>query len=69
MMVMELATCHMPEDPVSLAPVEGYMVTFAMFFEQEFSVPSHRFLCFLLKYYSLELHHLTPWGSCRSWPL
>jgi hypothetical protein len=25
-------------------------------------VPSHRFLCCLLQFYGLELHHLTPSG-------
>jgi hypothetical protein len=25
-------------------------------------VPSHRFLCFFIQYYSLELQHLTPMG-------
>jgi hypothetical protein len=27
-----------------------------------FGVPSHRFLCSLLRSYGLELHHLTPLG-------
>jgi hypothetical protein len=41
MMVAELANCRMLEDPTSAAPVEGYMVTFAAFYERGFGVPSH----------------------------
>jgi hypothetical protein len=62
MTVVELVTYCVPEDPASPAPAEGYVVTFAAFYERGFGVPSHRFLCSLLKYYGLELHHLTPLG-------
>jgi hypothetical protein len=41
MTTVELGTCHVPEDPVSPAPAEGYMVTFAVFHERGFSVTSH----------------------------
>jgi hypothetical protein len=32
------------------------------FYERGFGVPSHQFLCSLLYFYGLELHHLTPFG-------
>jgi hypothetical protein len=44
------------------------MVAFGAFYEWRFGVPSHRFPCSLLQYYSLELLNLAPWGSCTSWP-
>jgi hypothetical protein len=47
-------------DPVFCAPAEGYVVSFTSFYEQGFSMSSHQFLCMLLWYYNLELHHLTP---------
>jgi hypothetical protein len=31
--VAELATCHVPTDPVSPAPVGGYVVAFLAFYE------------------------------------
>jgi hypothetical protein len=37
-------------------------VSFTMFYEWGFSMPPHRFLRSLLRYYGLELHHLTPSG-------
>jgi hypothetical protein len=61
-MAVELATYHVFEDPVSPVPAGGYAVACAVFYERGFSVPSHRFLCSLLLFYNLELHHLTPSG-------
>jgi hypothetical protein len=60
MTATELATCRVPEDPVSPVPMGGYIVVCATFYEQGFSAQSHRFLCSLLQFYGLELHHLTP---------
>jgi hypothetical protein len=60
MIVAQLATCHVPKDHASPVPVRGYVVACAAFYERGFSVLSHRFLCSLLQFYSLELHHLTP---------
>jgi hypothetical protein len=36
-----LANCRVPEDPVSPAPMGGYILACTMFYEQEFGVPSH----------------------------
>jgi hypothetical protein len=60
MMVVELVTCRLPENPTSPAPAKGYVVAFTVFYERGFNVPSHRFLHLLLQYYGLELHNLTP---------
>jgi hypothetical protein len=49
-----------PEDPAFPVPTEGYVVSFVAFYKRGFGTPSHRFLHSLLRYYSLELHHLTP---------
>jgi hypothetical protein len=62
MSAMELEASQVLEDPAFPAPVEGYMVSFMAFYEQGFGLPPHGFLCSLLRYYGLELHHLTPWG-------
>jgi hypothetical protein len=62
MTAVELATCHVPEDPASRAPAGGYVVACTTFYEWGFGVPSHQFLCSLLRSYSLNLHHLTPSG-------
>jgi hypothetical protein len=62
MIAAELATCHVLVDPASPAPVGGYIVACAEFYERGFGVPSHQFLCLLLQFYDLELHHLTPLG-------
>jgi hypothetical protein len=62
MMVVELMTWHVLEDPMSPAPVEGYMVSFVVFYEQGFDVSLHWFLRSLLQHYDLELHNLTPLG-------
>ena len=43
-------------------PPEGYVISFAIFHEQGFRVPTHRFLQGLLDYYEVELQHLTPNG-------
>jgi hypothetical protein len=60
--VAELEACWVPEDPTFSTPVEGYVVSFTAFYEWGFGVLPHQFLCSLLQYYGLELHHLTPLG-------
>jgi hypothetical protein len=60
MTAMELTTCRVPDDPASPVPVEGYVMACMTFYERGFDVPSHQFLCSLLQFYALELHHLTP---------
>jgi hypothetical protein len=62
MAVAELEACHVPEAPAFPALVNGYVVSFVAFYEQGFGTPPHRFLCLLLQYYNLKLHHLTPSG-------
>jgi hypothetical protein len=62
MIVVELMACHVSEDPVFPMPIEGYVVSFVVFYERGFSTPSHQFLRTLLWYYDLELHHMTPLG-------
>jgi hypothetical protein len=62
MTVMELATCCKPEDPTSPVQAGGYVMACTVFYERGFGVPSDRFLCSLLQFYGLELHHLTPLG-------
>jgi hypothetical protein len=62
MTVVELATCHVPADPASPAPVVGYVVACSAFYERGFGAPTDRFLDLLLQFYGLELHHLTPLG-------
>jgi hypothetical protein len=69
MTVVELATCHMPEDLATPVQVGGYVVACAAFYECGFGVPSYRFLLSLLQFYGLELHHLTPRLSCTWRPL
>jgi hypothetical protein len=41
MMAVELATYRVLEDRASPAPVEGDVMTFVVFYERGFSVPSH----------------------------
>jgi hypothetical protein len=48
MIAAEFATCLVPVDPASLAPVRGHVVACAVFFERGFGVSSHRFLRSLL---------------------
>jgi hypothetical protein len=62
MTATELSTCRVLADLVSPALVGGYIVACLAFYEQGFGTPSHRFLCLLLQFYGLELHHLTPAG-------
>jgi hypothetical protein len=62
MATAKLEACHVLEDPVFPTPTEGYVVSFMAFYERGFGTPLHRFLCSLLRYYGLELHHLTPSG-------
>jgi hypothetical protein len=47
-MAAEHATCRVSEDPAFLTPVEGYMVSFLVFYERGFGTPLHQFLCLLL---------------------
>jgi hypothetical protein len=62
MIATELTACHVPEDPVLPTPTGGYVVPFMVFYEWGFDTPPHWFFCSLLRYYDLELHHLTPSG-------
>jgi hypothetical protein len=62
MAVTELESCRVLEDPVFPPPTKGNVVSFVVFYERQFAMPPHRFLCLLLQYYNLELHHLTPSG-------
>jgi hypothetical protein len=41
MTAAELVTCRVFEDPASPAPLGGYVMACAAFYEQGFSVPSH----------------------------
>ena len=49
----------LPGEEEAPAPPEGYVVSFAIFHERGFAVPTHRFLRGLLDYYQVELQHLT----------
>jgi hypothetical protein len=60
--VAELVTYRVSEDPASSTPAEGYVVSFAAFYEWGFGVPLHQSLRSLLHHYCLELHNLTPLG-------
>jgi hypothetical protein len=62
LLAVELANCHVPTDPASPALVVGYVAVCSSFYHRGFGVPSHQFLCLLLLFYGLELHHLTPLG-------
>jgi hypothetical protein len=62
MAATELEACRVPADLAFPTPMEGYVVSFTAFYERGFGMPPHRFLHSLLRYYSLELHHLTPSG-------
>jgi hypothetical protein len=62
MMAAELTSHHVLEDPASPVPTGGYVVACTVFYEGGFGEPSHQFLCSLLHFYGLELHHLTPSG-------
>jgi hypothetical protein len=59
---VELVTCRVPKDHASPTPAGGYITACVAFYERGFGVLSHQFLCLLLQFYSLELHHLTPSG-------
>ena len=45
----------LPSDKGELVLPEGYVVSFAIFHEWGFAVPTHRFLRELLDYYEVEL--------------
>jgi hypothetical protein len=62
MTAVELATCFVLVDPASPALAGGYVMVCAAFFERGFGIPSHQFLCSLLRSYGLELHPFTPSG-------
>jgi hypothetical protein len=51
---------RLSEDPASPVQAGGYVIACTVFYERGFSVPTHRFLCSLLQFYGLEVHHLTP---------
>ena len=50
---------RLPGDEDEPLPPEGYVVSFAHFHEQGFTIPAHPFLQGLLDYYLVELQHLT----------
>jgi hypothetical protein len=60
MLAAEFEAYRVPKGPVLPTHAERYVVSITAFYERGFSVPSHAFLCSLLQYYDLELHHLTP---------
>jgi hypothetical protein len=60
MAAAELEACRVTEDRMFLTPAEGYVLSFMKFYERGFGMPPHQFLCSILRYYGLELHHLTP---------
>jgi hypothetical protein len=62
MSTVELGACRVLEDTMFPAPMEGYVVSFTAFYDRGFNVPPHQFFRSLLRYYGLELHHLTPTG-------
>jgi hypothetical protein len=62
MTVEELTACRMLETPASPVQAGGYVVACAVFYEWGFDVLAHQFLCSLLQFYDLELHHLTSSG-------
>jgi hypothetical protein len=62
MTAAELVTCCVPEDPAYPILAGEYIMACMAFYERGFGVPSYRFLCSLLQFYGLELHHLTPSG-------
>jgi hypothetical protein len=63
MMAVELEACRVSEDPALPTPAAGYVVFFMTFYERGFVMPLHRFIRSLLRYYDLELNHLTPSGG------
>jgi hypothetical protein len=62
MTVAEFVTCLVPVDPMSPAPVKGFIVVCVAFYERGFGAPLHQFRRSLLRSYDLELHYLTPLG-------
>ena len=53
---------RLPGDEDESSPPEGYVMSFALFHERGFAVPTHKFLWGLLDYYQVELQHHTPNG-------
>jgi hypothetical protein len=62
MMAVELLAYRVPGVLAFPTSADGYVVTVMEFYERGFGTPLHRFLRSLLRYYGLELHHLTPSG-------
>jgi hypothetical protein len=58
MAVVELEAYRVSKDPSFPVPEDGCV----SFYDWGFDTPPQRFLHSLLRYYSLELHHLTPSG-------
>jgi hypothetical protein len=52
----------LPDVHDSPAPPAGYVVSFTVFHKWGFASPPHQFLCGLLDYYKIELHHLNQNG-------
>jgi hypothetical protein len=52
----------LPDGHDSLAPPDGYVVSFVHFHERELVAPPHRFVLGLLHYYKIELQHVNPNG-------
>jgi hypothetical protein len=48
MTVIELMTCRVSEDPVFLAPVEGYVVSFMALYERVCGSLTQRDYCMIL---------------------
>ena len=53
---------RLPGNEDKSSPLEGYVVSFARFYQRGFSTPTHKFLRGLLDYYKVEFQHLTPNG-------
>ena len=53
---------RLPGEEDKPQPPKGYVVSFAHFHKQGFTMPAHQFLRGLLDYYQVELQHLTPNG-------
>jgi hypothetical protein len=62
MAATKLEACYVPEDVAFPATTKGYVVSFVAFYKRGFGMKPHWFLRSLLRYYSLELRHLTPSG-------
>ena len=54
---------RLPSNEDESSSPEGYVMFFAHFHGQGFTIPAHKFLRGLLDYYQMELQHLTPNGG------